>query len=369
MTLLWVVLGCGTTEAPDPGLSVEQIAAKVRPDVKDREGWAADVRAALLSAEIHPTPEHVCQVLAVIEQESGYDPDPAVAGLPAIARSALEERLSLFGPAKDMGVDWLLSPVPAGSTESFAVRMERLKTERDLDLLFRDLVKHHISKVPDALGSAAELLVGGSIERMNPVQTAGSMQVSVEWAQDLGKKEGRSREEVRDLLYTRQGGVRFGTARLFAHHAAYDAPKYLFADYNAGQYASRNAAFQAQLAAITDLTVSPDGDLLIYNDGGRPKQRQEGQTMAALKAWRTQFAQDLTDADLERDAKKEKDADFEETEIWKRVRATYQSKLGKTPSYARMPDVALDSPKITKPRTTEWFATSVDKRYQACLAR
>ena len=33
------------------------------------------------------------------------------------------------------------------------------------------------------------------------------------------------------------------------------------------------------------------------------------------------------------------------------------------------PEVALSSPKLKKPRTTAWFASSVKARYQACRAR
>lgn len=367
---MWVLWwACSGGPAEDPGLSVEQIAAKVRPDAEDRGGWATDVREALVEAGVAPDTSRVCQVLAVIEQESGYEADPAVAGLPAIARGAIEERLSVFGPAAELGMDFLLSPVPEGETRSFDQRLSTLKTERDLDHLFRDLYAYHTRKVPKVITSATELVAGEPLERLNPVQTAGSMQVSVTWAQDLGRRDGLGREEVRDLLYTRAGGVRYGAARLFAHDAPYEDPKYRFADYNAGLYASRNAAFQTHLAAVTGLTVKPDGDLLLYTDGGRPRAEQEGQTMTALRAWRTQFAPDLTDADLVRDARREKEASFEETDTWTGVRATYRAKLGRAPAYARVPDLSLDSPKITKPRTTAWFAESVDRRYEDCLQR
>lgn len=371
---MWLMLwACGGGPAEDPGLSVAQIATKVRADADDRSGWAEDVREGLVRAGVVPDENHVCQVLAVIEQESGYQPDPAVPGLSSIARRAIEDRLSVFGPAAEFAeekwTDWLLSPVPEGETQSFAQRLSALETERDLDRLYRDLLAYHTRKVPKAITTAAEFVAAEPLERMNPVQTAGSMQVSVLWAQDLGRKDGLDREAVRELLYTRAGGVRFGAARLFAHEAPYEEPKYRFADYNAGLYAARNAAFQTQLAAVTGLTVKPDGDLLLYTDGGRPKGEQNGQTMAALRAWRTQFAPDLTDADLIRDARREKEPSFEDTDLWTRVRATYRSKLGKTPAYARMPDLALDSPKITKPRTTAWFAESVDRRYRECLQR
>ena len=60
---------------------------------------------------------------------------------------------------------------------------------------------------------------------------------------------------------------------------------------------------------------------------------------------------------------------FEETETWKRVRADFETVKGRAPKYAAIPDVALVSPKMTKKRTTRWFAEMVETRYRSCLTR
>ncbi|MEQ1565408.1 MAG: DUF1615 family protein [Myxococcota bacterium] len=366
---LWLGwLGCVTPPPPDPGLSVEQITALVRPDVKDRAGWAYDVRAALIAAGRTPSEEDVCAVLAIVEQESGYAADPSVPGLSGIAKAEIEEQLAVLGPVSDLGKDWLLSPVPEGQTLSFEQRLGRVKTERDLDVLFREIVSYHTGDVP-GLQKAGALLMPARIDGLNPIRTAGSMQVSVSWAQELGGGEGLSRDAVREALYTRAGGLRYGTARLFAHEATYDDPSYRFADYNAGLYASRNAAFQEALAKVTGMKVAPDGDLLIWNDAGRLESKQSGQTMTAALVWRATLAPDLEESRVRADLRAEKTAHFEETETWRRVRETYRGKFDADPPYARLPDVALESPKIKKKWTTAWFAQSVDKRYEACRAR
>lgn len=370
--LLWLLgtlVGCFRGPEPiPPGLSIEQIEARIRPDVKsDRTGWAVDVREALLAARVSPSADAVCQVLAIVEQESGYDPNPRVAGLAKIARTEIESKLSLLGPLSELGIDWLLSPVPEGSDRSFAEQLESVRTERDLDRLFRELMAHHQGQVP-GLQEASATLFTGRLERMNPVTTAGSMQVSVGFAQELGRREGIPPETVRELLYTRTGGLRYGVARLFVHEADYDKPIYRFADFNAGLYASRNAAFQEQLAKVMDIDLAPDGDLLVWTDAGKPS-GTDGQSMKALLAWRAIHAPDLDERRIRRDARLEKMRELEETDTWRRVRATYTAKTGKEPAYARLPDVALDSPKLSRDRTTAWFAQSVDRRYQECLKR
>ena len=67
--------GMGPTEAR------EAIVRLLPPNTDDRAGWAADIHAALATLELPSTPENLCAVLAVTEQESGFRADPAVPGL------------------------------------------------------------------------------------------------------------------------------------------------------------------------------------------------------------------------------------------------------------------------------------------------
>jgi hypothetical protein len=66
---------------------------------------------------------------------------------------------------------------------------------------------------------------------------------------------------------------------------------------------------------------------------------------------------------------KEKTLDFESTELWYAVRDAWQRRTGKAAPYARVPEVTLTSPKMSRTRTTAWFAASVKRRYAACRQR
>lgn len=365
--IAWALWVACSFQPKETGLTVDQIAAHVRTGTKDAEGWAADVRAALIAAKQPVDEAHVCQVLAIVEQESGYDPNPAVPNLGKIVEDELDAELARLGPLAPFGKDALLDHTPEGQSQTFRERLHTLKTERDLDVLFRDIVAYHESRAP-IVGKAARLFFPRLIERLNPITTAGSMQVSVAFAQERARDDGLAAEAARDALYTRAGGLKYGTARLFAHEADYDKPIYRFADYNAGLYASRNAEFQSILADLTDTPIAPDGDLLVYDGRGEVKD-VDGETTKLLLTWATANAPDLGESRIRSDLAREKERRFEETATWATLRTAWQAKRGRTPPYARVPDVALDSPKLSAELTTRWFAEKVSERYTKCLQR
>jgi Protein of unknown function (DUF1615) len=336
--------GMGPTEAR------EAIARLLPSNTDDRAGWAADIHAALATLELPSTPDNLCAVLAVTEQESSFRADPAVPGLPAIAWKEIDRRAESAGVPKLAVRAALALSSPDG--RSYADRIDAATTERQLSEIFEDF----IGMVP--LGKTF-------FASRNPVRTGGPMQVSVAFAEaqvQARRYPYPMGDSVRREVFTRRGGLYFGTAHLLAYDAPYDKLLYRFADFNAGRYASRNAAFQNALSVASGLPVTPDGDLLPHtSDAPRGETERAADTLAARLG--------SSETAIRRDLEKGEDADFARTALYERVFA-YAERLDKrTLPRAAVPRIELHSPKFTRKLTTEWFANRVDERHRRCLAR
>src|SRR3954464_6812139 len=83
------------TQAPQPRpLTAAEgralVSRHLPPKLADRSGWSTDVYAAIAALQLAPTPQNVCAIIAVAEQESGLQADPPVPNMRAIAARALE---------------------------------------------------------------------------------------------------------------------------------------------------------------------------------------------------------------------------------------------------------------------------------------
>ena len=89
LTLVAGLVLSACSSKPEPVLKEGEkpidVAAVVRQkmpaSVKDREAWAQAIAKTFASQKLAPTEENVCSVLAVAQQESNYQSDPAVPGL------------------------------------------------------------------------------------------------------------------------------------------------------------------------------------------------------------------------------------------------------------------------------------------------
>lgn len=350
--------------APAPPVAAPPVdAAEVRalalrhlpPQIAQRAGWADDLATSFAALGIPALPHKLCALAAVIEQESTWNADPPVAGLSRIAKAELEKKREAYGIPKPVFDLALLKPSPDG--RSYQKRLDTLRTERELSDLFEDMIR----EIP-----FGERLFAGQ----NPVRTGGSTQVSIAWAQQLmadkpypWRPAGSARQEV----FKRRGGVYFGAAMLLDYPVSYNRMLYRFADYNAGRYASRNAAVQALLAQLSGQAVTPDGDLLRYRGGqALPVREAPSQAWRALQALQAELG--LSAAQIERDLQREKQFDFEQTATYRRL-GPLAERRGLKLDAARLPEIVLQSPKISRTLTTAWFAERCEARYRTCLAR
>ena len=124
------VVGCfSCVHEPDveatapPRLERRDVVARLPPKLVDREGWADDILAAIVLTGKAPTAERVCAVVAVIEQESGFQADPVVKDLPGIVRRGLDDKLDALGPLRDPAVSAVYGMKAPGSELTFERRI------------------------------------------------------------------------------------------------------------------------------------------------------------------------------------------------------------------------------------------------------
>ncbi|WP_373976397.1 DUF1615 family protein [Chitinibacter sp. SCUT-21] len=340
---------------PKPQLSEAQGRALLNQllpaKMPDRKGWTEDMLDAFTALKLAYTPENFCALAATIEQESTWQGDPVVPGLPKIVWNAIEERADKYHIPLIAVQTALLKPSPTG--KSYKARIDSLRTEREMNDLFEDL-------------SAEAKKLNLPLNMKNPIRTGGPMQVSVEFAQQHAKVWPYPypiEKSIRSEVFTRRGGVYFGTAILLQYPAPYTDMVYRFADYNAGRYASRNAAFQQVVSSLTGRQLVEDGDLLSYSNGV-PSGTSSVQTALHSIAGQLGMSRD----EILRDLKQEKLVGFAQTELYQKVYAMAE-KGGKRWPRASMPQIDLKSPKITRKLTTEWFANRVKWRYDTCMKR
>jgi hypothetical protein len=373
--LLAISSTCSVSNAAEaPVLStsgVTKLITAAEKNVKDPQGWAADLLDVLKLHDLPASKENICAAIAIIDQESSFVADPAVAGLGKISETALRAKMDKVPVLGRVALHFLeIKPSPA---DNYLARIRSARTERDLDLVYRTMVADAAKQ--SGLGLVINSgLLNKQIDGRNEIDTIGSMQVAVDFALEVAKRRRwlpMSLDDVyalRDELYTRHGGMYYGVLLLLGYETGYNRKLYRFADFNAGRYSSRNAAFQSQIAELSGSALTADGDLLLYDKSGKVGGGVSN-TEKALRAVLKSSNFELTDEDIRKDLLREKDNDFIETLAYSALRATYKQVTGKRPGFAMVPNIALSSPKIRSKMTTRIFAESVDRRYQSCMAR
>ena len=360
----------------EPTLDSDQIKRVIPSRVNDRSSWAKDIFDITEQLGIPQSKENICSIVAVVDQESNFVADPTVPGLGEKAVKEVQDRLTekftdklgeTIGGTVAGYFEEVLKTQPSPE-DNYLSQMRRVKTERQLDELYREIFDYmsqhyHVS----ALTGAAKLVGQDVGEKMNPITTLGSMQVHIGYAK-AHKRQGGSIAELRTDLYSQYGGLYYGIHRLMMYPADYDKAIYRFADYNSGMYSSRNAAFQSMLNDLTTADLSLDGDLLLYNKDGSIRSAKSESERELINV----FAQNnvlVTPRQIRSDLKKEKEKDFEDTATYRAVTKLYEEKSGKKAFYAMMPQVVISGPKLSRDYNTNWFASRVNGRYETCMQR
>jgi len=330
-----------------------QIVRLLPAMTSDRKGWATDIHAAFVTLDIEPTTQNLCATLAVTEQESGFTTNPVVPGLAKIAREEIYRR------AEEHGVPQLIVRgalmFSSHNGKSYDGQLANVRTEQDLSRIYEEFI--------DSVPLGRRLLAGD-----NPVHTGGPMQVSIAFAEQYARAQpypypvdGSIRHEV----FTRRGGMYFGIAHLLGYPASYAQPLYRFADFNAGWYASRNAAFQKAVSLASGIPIALDGDLVSHDS--RRDGNQVGTTEVAVRSLARSLA--MSDGQIHRALQQGESAKFERSELYQRVFALAERMERRPLPRAVIPRIALHSPKITRKLTTDWYASRVDQRYRRCMAK
>ena len=355
--LMMTILSSGCANGPpiaspqtiSPSRARAMMDTSVPRSAADREGWVTDMYGAFTALSVEPSRENICAVAAVIAQESGFRVDPIVPNLPAVAWKEIDRRAERAGVPPFLVHTALKLTSSTGRT--YAERIDGARTEKDLSDIYEDF----IGTVPMGRTLFAE---------HDPIRTRGPMQVNVVFAEQYSADKPYPypvKVSIADELFTRRGSLYFGTAHLLDYPAPYDSYLYRFADFNAGQYASRNAAFQNAVSVVSGIRLATDGALLPH--GGDEK--DPGSTELAVRALSRRL--NLDDAAIHGALELGKSGSFERTSLYLRVFALADQAKGRPIPRELVPHIQLHGPKISRNLTTAWYAGRVDQRFRRCL--
>jgi hypothetical protein len=353
---LVLLAGCAgpklAREVPNPVQVRADISSALPPGIGDRAGWTADIAGGFTKLGLPPTRENICAVVAVIGQESGFQVEPVIPGLGRIALRTIDVRASRAGVPPVL----IHAALDLKSSDGRTYR-ERIRTARTLKQL-SDIYEDFVGRVP--LGRRL-------FARWNPIRTRGPMQVNVAFAERFEAVKPYPyhdpRHSLREELFTRRASIYFGIAHLLDYQAPYDRYLYRFADYNAGQYASRNAAFQRAASFLAGKPLTADGALLPAD----PDAKGAGSTERLLfgLAPRLRLSDSRIHAALERGTA----GSFARTALYRRVFLLADRRSGRRLPRAVLPRIRLRGPKIVRPLTTAWYARRVNERFESCLRK
>jgi len=309
---------------------------RIRPDP---EQWIHDLNEVMFELKTDCSSEDfLLLVLTAIQMESNVYIDPPV------GNANLEQLYSnrLVGFQREHPLQAAALNL-SGLDEQLRVKLRKdtrkgkVVTEADLDrYVLTDLRPWLLRTLQDEYHLPegwASLIVAEAVP--DPVRTLGPMQVDVAKAYRNAIKRGEkvaSVQEMKEWLLNPETALKRGlkegvylldlTFRVYSAEAERNkAVLWSGADYNAGEFSSRNAAFQQRLSVLTGSKLVLDGDLLMYRDGIPDPERSD--TESAVEDL---LQSRMSAAQIRRDLLLEKEPAFAETRTAKAVCALFQTR-------------------------------------------
>ncbi len=277
----------------------------------------------------------------IISIESSFSVDPL-----CVDTSAGEDMSGLLQRAEQklqekMGPLLSVPPVPqiyAKYRARYYPKLLACRTEGDVELVAKAIamdLKRDVPALPDFLRK--RVLKG--IDRLaHVVRTKGSMQLNFNRARQVMRERGEHFTDLQlsDYMYTLVGGIDVGIAALkpmfvqyATHYATPSDLSWLFfvgMDYHYGPFSSRNMMEQIRIRDLSGLDIPLDGDFLLYDDEGRPLDRESMTVKAVMKAFPS-----LSRRDVMRAFVLEKDPYYVYTDVHRILAQAHREKFGETP--------------------------------------
>lgn len=345
----------------------------------DRRRWLLAINGALhrLDADCRDT-DWLVLIATVIQTESGVRVDPPLANrdLEALFDRRIdrlsEENALARGVMSVSDFDEAMREKLRSDTYRGHIRTEG-DLARYMESDLRPWVREQMFDrylVPEAVARQIELYW-----LPDPVTTIGPMQVNVAKAYRNAVDRGEAiaspaamRDRLLDPDTALERGVLEGTALLWQSYRYYrqhlpgpEAAYYAAVDYNAGEFSSRNAAFQQMVSALTGEPLDLDGDLLIYGEDG-PRVISSATERAVRQA-----LPELTRERIRQDLLLEKTARFEKTAVENLVCRHYSARSGSDCPVARIPAGATNEQaelKLGRTYSPANYARAVQRRFR-----
>lgn len=309
--------------------------------VKKQKEWIEAIINGVENNQVPLNKEILALVACIISIESGFHADPL-----AIDPSRGEDMSMILERAErdisqKLGSLMSVPPIPHFYNlykEKYYPMILACKTEGDVEVVAKRVVedlKRDMAFLPDFMKS----IVDKELDRVgNVIRTKGSMQLNFPRAIHVMRERGEAftQDELRDYMYTINGGVDVGIAAIrpmFVQYAArygtFGNRSWLFfvgMDYHYGPFSSRNMMEQIRIRDLSGREIPIDGDFLHYDDSGLPANK-ESETLKAV----TLFFPKTDRSEIFQNFLLEKQPHYIYTNTHQKIMSYHQARFGPTP--------------------------------------